>query len=97
MIITKKYLDELTYNVLGSAIEVHKELGPGLLESVYHTCLFHELRLRNIHFQSQIVVPLNFKGNNIEANLRCDFLVEQCLVVELKATDLLAPVLMHSC
>ncbi len=92
MIITKKYLDELTYNVLCSAIEVHKELGPGLLESVYHTCLFHELRLRNIHFQSQIVVPLNFKGNNIEANLRCDFLVEQCLVVELKATDLLAPV-----
>jgi GxxExxY protein len=84
---TKKYLNELTYNVIGAAIEVHKELGPGLLESVYHRCLFHELRTRNIYFQSEMIIPIEYKGLELDAELRCDFFVENSLVVELKAVE----------
>ena len=88
---TKKYLDELTYNVIGAAIEVHKELGPGLLESVYHKCLKHELNLRNINFVSEIYVPVQYKGINIETELRCDLFVENILSVELKAVEAIIP------
>ena len=59
--ITKKYLNDLTYDVVGAAIEVHKELGPGLLESVYHRCLCHELYRRNIRFQSEMNIPVKYK------------------------------------
>ena len=90
--LTKKYLNELTYNVIGAAIEVHKELGPGLLESVYHKCLFHELRLRNIYFQSELIIPLEYKGLELDAELRCDFFIEQSLVVEIKAVEYVLPV-----
>ncbi len=89
---TKKYLDELTFNVLGAAIEVHKVLGPGLLEQIYHRCLFHELRSRNIFFRSELNVPISYKGLKLDADVRCDFFVENCLVVELKAVDTIAPI-----
>ena len=89
---TKKYLDELTFNVLGAAIEVHKVLGPGLLEQIYHRCLFHELRSRNIFFRSELSVPISYKGLKLDADVRCDFFVENCLVVELKAVDTIAPI-----
>ena len=85
--ITKEYLDELTYKVLGAAIEVHRELGPGLLESIYHKCLFYELQSRKIFFQSELIIPINYKGLQLDADLRCDFLIENCLVVELKAVE----------
>jgi GxxExxY protein len=90
--VTKKYLDNLTYNVMGAAIEVHKELGPGLLESVYHRCLIHELRLRNILFQSELIIPIEYKGLELDAELRCDFLIEKSLVVEIKAVEKVIPV-----
>lgn len=90
--ITKKHLDNLTYKVIGASIEVHKELGAGLLESAYHKCLKHELTLRNINFQSEIIVLINFKGLNFETELRLDLFVEGCLAVELKSVSEILPI-----
>lgn len=90
--VTRSYLSELTYLVNGAAIEVHKILGPGLLESVYHDCLKHELSLRNVNFVSEMLVPLTYKGLALEVGLRCDLLVEECLVVELKAVESILPI-----
>ena len=90
--ITKKYLDNLTYDVIGAAIEVHKSLGAGLLESVYHDCLKHELSLRKVQFMTEMIVPVHFKGIDLETDLRCDLFVENCLVVELKAVAALASI-----
>jgi GxxExxY protein len=89
---TKKELNELTYSIIGAAIEVHKELGPGLLESVYHKCLKQELDYRRLRFQSEMSVDVNYKGLSLDAELRCDLLIEDRIVVELKAVDALAPV-----
>lgn len=90
--ITRSYLKHLTYQVNGAAIEVHKNLGPGLLESVYHQCLKKELTLRGIGFQSELIVPVDYKGVEIETKFRCDLFVEKCLVVELKAHELILPI-----
>lgn len=90
--ITKSYLKNLIYHVNGAAIEVHRHLGPGLLESVYHKCMKTELMLRGIDFQSGMVVPVNYKGSEIIAELRCDFLIEKTLVVELKSVEGILPV-----
>jgi GxxExxY protein len=92
MKVTKSYLKDLVYRVTGAAIEVHKELGPGLLESVYHKCLKEELVLRNIQFQSELRVPVSYKGIDIDTELRCDLFVEDILVVELKAVEYVLPV-----
>jgi len=92
MEITKSLLKELTYQVNGAAIEVHKALGPGLLESVYHKCLKHELFLRKIYFVSEVLVPVDYKGISIETELRCDLFVENCLAVELKAIEGILPI-----
>ena len=90
--VTKKSLKDLIYTVNGAAIEVHKQLGPGLLESIYHKCMIHELTLRGIHFQTELTIPIEYKGLSLESDLRCDLFVENCLVVELKATDKIIPV-----
>lgn len=92
MTITKKYLDELTYKVIGCAIEVHKHLGPGLLESIYEKCLLKELGLNGIKFKCQQTVPLNYKGLEMDTELRLDVLVENILCVELKAQDGILPI-----
>jgi GxxExxY protein len=92
MRVTKKYLNELTYKVIGCAIEVHKHLGPGLLESVYEKCFLRELTLREIPFTNQIWVPLQYKGINLDTELRLDVLVEDILCVELKAQEGILPV-----
>lgn len=92
MKITKTYLKDLTYKINGAAIEVHKELGPGLLESVYHKCMKRELTLRGISFKSELSVPINFKGVDLVTDYRCDLLVEDCIVVELKALEILPPI-----
>ncbi len=89
---TKTYLTDLTYEVLGCAIDVHKHLGPGLLESVYERCLAHELHLEEIKFKQQFTVGIEYKDLLLDAPLRCDFLVENCLVVELKSVKTLLPV-----
>jgi len=88
----KKLLDEITYNIIGAAIEVHKALGPGLLESVYHQCMKHELALRNISFDSELTMPVHYKGINLNTELRCDLFVEEFIVVELKNVDKIAPI-----
>ena len=92
MKITKNYLTDLVYRVNGAAIEVHKVLGPGLLESVYHKCLKKELELRNIKFVSELKVPVNYKGLDIDTELRCDLFIENILAVELKAVEFILPV-----
>jgi GxxExxY protein len=84
-ITTKKTLKDLIYQVNGAAIEVHKVLGPGLLEAVYHQCMMKELELRKINFTSEQVVPIIYKGFDLETKLRCDLFVENLLVVELKS------------
>lgn len=89
---TKKYLTELTYEIIGAAIEVHKILGPGLLESVYHKCLAHEFALRGIEFHSELYIPVYYKEIEMDTQFRCDFLVENAIVVELKAVDAVLPI-----
>ena len=73
MKITKTYLKDLVYQVNGCAIEVHKSLGPGLLESVYHKCLKRELDLRAFSYESELIIPIEYKGVDINAELRLDF------------------------
>ncbi len=92
MEITKSYLKDLIHQVNGAAIEVHKCLGPGLLESVYHKCMKHELAIRGINFVSEMSVPVDYKGLNVEAELRCDLYLENILPVELKSTDAIHPI-----
>lgn len=92
MEVTKKYLNELTFKVIGCAIEVHKHLGPGLLESVYEKCFMKELTLQGIAFRNQVWVPLQYKGLEFDTELRLDVLVEEILCVELKAQEGLLPI-----
>lgn len=83
---TQKYLDNLTYSIIGAAIEVHKIMGRGLLESVYHQCLKEELTLRNINFVSEMKIPIIYKEKELESDFRCDLFVENAVIVELKST-----------
>jgi GxxExxY protein len=92
MRVTKKTVDNLSYKILGCAIEVHKHLGPGLLESVYEKCLKHELQQQGFRVQSQQIIPLNYKGLSLDAELRYDLLVEDLIIVEAKAIDGLIPI-----
>jgi len=92
MKLTKTYLDELTYAINGAAIEVHKFLGPGLLEKVYQQCLMHELSLRNINYESEVTVPIIYKGLDIQTQVRCDLIIENSIVIELKAVDHMLPI-----
>ncbi len=89
---TKKTSDELSYQIIGAAIEVHKALGPGLLESAYELCLCRELSLRNIPFARQVPVPLEYKGVRLECGYQMDLLVDGLVIVELKAVDEIAPI-----
>lgn len=89
---TKKELNDLTYKILGAAIEVHKILGPGLLESIYHKCLKQEFLMRGIAHSNEFLVPVQYKGIDVDTELRCDFLVEDKIVVELKAVVEIAPI-----
>ncbi|HEX6846501.1 MAG TPA: GxxExxY protein [Chitinophagaceae bacterium] len=92
MQITRKYLDELTYQIIGCAIEVHKQFGPVLLESVYQKCFNREISLRNLKHQNEFWVPVEYKGLLLEADLRLDVLVEDLIIVELKSMEGILPV-----
>ena len=92
MELTKTYLKDLVYYVNGAAIEVHKNLGPGLLESIYHKCLEKELSIKDFNFKTELIIPINYKGLEIDANLRCDLFVENCLLVELKSVEKILPI-----
>lgn len=89
---TQKMLDELTYTIIGCAIEVNKQIGPGLLESLYEKCLIFELNKQGLHTASQQIVPLIYKGHDLETNLRLDILVENQIIVEVKAVDKVHPI-----
>ena len=84
-------LNNITKNIIGCAIEVHKNLGPGLLESIYENALCFELRTSNIKYKKQVAVPVNYKGYSI-GNYRLDLLVNSEIIVELKAVNRLEPV-----
>ena len=78
---------ELTEKVIGCAIEVHKALGPGLLESTYQHCLAHELSANQILLKSEVGLPVNYKGGKLDCGYRLDLFVDETLIVELKAVD----------
>ena len=86
------YLNEISGKIIGAAIEVHKELGPGLLESVYEACLCHELKKAGVSFESQVDLPIIYKGEITGKTYRVDLLVENCVIVELKAVDTISPI-----
>ncbi len=86
------HLNELTYETIGAAIEVHRLLGPGLLESSYRECLCRELSLRGISFRREFGIPLQYKGIRLDCGYRADLVIKQLVVVELKAVDQLTPV-----
>jgi GxxExxY protein len=83
---TKKAIDDLSYKILGAAIEVHRYLGPGLLESVYQKCLAIEFSNQRISFTQELEIPIIYKSHLIENQFRFDFLVEELIVVELNPT-----------
>ena len=85
--ITKKYLDNLTYEVIGAAIEVQKEIGRGLLESIYAEWMKVELKNRKIEYKSELKIPVIYKETVVNTSFRCDFLIENCLVLELKSVQ----------
>ena len=85
--ITQHLINSLSYKIIGAAIEVHKQLGPGLIESVYHACLLDELATRGLEVQSQVSIPVLYKGKNLGGQLKLDLLVEDLIIVELKAVE----------
>ena len=85
----RKKLNGLTKSVIGAAIEVHRALGPGLLESAYEICFCRELSLQEIRFQRQVPIPLEYKGVKLDCGSRSDVIVEETLLLELKAVDAL--------
>ncbi len=89
--ITQKYINEISYKIIGCAIEVHRYLGPGLLESVYEACFIEELRNAGLSVRSQLYVPIHFKGKDLGGSLKLDLLVNDLIIVEEKAVELMTP------
>jgi GxxExxY protein len=87
-----KNVNELTVLLIGCAIEVHRTLGPGLLESAYEICLCCELSLRGIPFKRQVAIPVEYKGVKLDCGYRADLIVAGLILVEIKAVDQLAPI-----
>jgi GxxExxY protein len=85
-------INRLTEQVIGCAIEIHKQLGPGLLESAYETCLEHELKLAGLNVQRQVAVPVVYREIKLDCGYRIDLLVENTVLLELKTVDEFAPV-----
>lgn len=90
--VTKKALNNLTYEIVGAAIDVHRSLGPGLLESIYHDCMKIALADRNISFETEMQVPVEFMGKAVTTCLRCDLFVDKTIVVELKSVQEIIPI-----
>jgi GxxExxY protein len=84
---SRKNLSELSNKVIGCAIEVHKALGPGLLESAYQQCLCHELKLNGVGFQVEKPLPIDYKGCRLDCGYRIDILVEDEIILELKSVE----------
>lgn len=88
----REHLNKLSKIILDSSIEVHRNLGPGLLESVYEVCLCKELNLRDINLQRQVSLPVEYKNEKLDADFRIDVLIENEIIIELKAVEFLLPV-----
>jgi len=88
---TQTQVNNLAYKIVGGAIEVHKNLGPGLLESIYETCLLDELREMGLQIKSQVYVPIIYKNKDLGGHLKLDILVNDLIIVELKAVDVMIP------
>ena len=86
------YPGELTGKIIGAAIEVHKTLGPGLIESAYQACLAHELSSRGVVFEREKRLPVTYKGLQLDCGYRPDFIVEDAVIVELKAVEKVLPI-----
>ena len=86
------FLNSISDKIIGAAIEVHKELGPGLLESVYEACLYHELKKQGVSVDCQVDLPIIYKGEITNKTYRIDMLVENCVIVELKSVDTINPI-----
>jgi GxxExxY protein len=89
---TKKEVTQLSYEIIGFAIKVHKELGPGLLESIYEKCLKHELESNGYDVKQQLTVKINYFDLKTETDLKLDLLVNDCVIVELKAVENILPI-----
>ena len=89
---TERQENDITRKIIGAAIEVHKKLGPGLLESAYEECLCCEIQLRGIEFKRQVPLSLNYKGIVLDCGYRLDLLVEDKVIVELKSIEGLEPI-----
>lgn len=85
-------INQITERIIGAAIEVHKHLGPGLLESAYQNCLAREMTIRNIEFEKEQKLPLKYKGVLVDCGYRLDFLVERAVIVEVKSVEALHPI-----
>ncbi len=85
-------VNQITEKIIGCAIEVHKRLEPGLLESVYEECLSYELKSMGLEINRQVAVPVVYKDIKLECGYRIDILVENCIVIELKSIETFAPV-----
>jgi GxxExxY protein len=85
-------INELSSKIIGAAIEVHKKLGPGLLESVYEECICHELSLRGISFERQKPLPVVYKGKKLDCGYRFDIVVEKAIILELKSCERIEPI-----
>ncbi len=84
--------EALSKRVIGAAIEVHRRMGPGLIESIYEKCLMRELELKEISAKNQLIVPVKYKGFTFEELLRLDILVDACLLLELKSVEKVHPI-----
>ena len=85
-------INKLTGEIIGAAIEVHKALGPGLLESTYEECLCHEFKLRSFLFERQKELPIEYKGVKLDCGYRLDIVVEKTIILELKSCDKIEPI-----
>ena len=85
-------INQLSSKIIGAAIEVHKALGPGLLESAYEKCLCHELKLRGLSFDNQKALPLVFKGEELDCGYRLDIVVDNAIILEVKSCEKIEPI-----
>lgn len=89
--LTQARLNDISYATIGAAIEVHRQMGPGFLEGIYQECMVIELRARGLSVETELAIPIIYKGQQLRRRHRCDLTVEDCILVELKSVERLIP------
>ncbi|RQP14955.1 MAG: GxxExxY protein [Chryseobacterium sp.] len=89
---TQKFINDLSYKIVGACIEVHKIAGPALYEDIYHQCLEREFAIAGLSFKSELIIPFSYKDVKIDCQLRCDFLIEDLIVLEIKSVADIHPI-----